>query len=97
MSGHSFYKSFSFGALGYCRNFKSSLIRALFTVGFLNYIGRNSILKQLGFRFDVDADLEGIWDSIPIEHQQEFIRVHSELVVKVTKNQPPVNSEHENE
>ena len=53
-------------------------------------------MKQLGFRFDVDADLEGIWDSIPI-HQQEFIRVHSELVVKVTKNQPPVNSEHENE
>ena len=25
-------------------------------------------MKQLGFRFDVDADLEGIWDSIPIEH-----------------------------
>ena len=55
------------------------------------------MLKQLGFRFDVDADLEGIWDFIPIEHQQEFIRVYSGLVVKVTKNQPPVNSEHENE
>ena len=25
-------------------------------------------MKQLGFRFDVDADLEGNWDSIPIEH-----------------------------
>jgi hypothetical protein len=66
-------------------------------VDFLNSIGGISMWKQLGFRFDVDVDLEGIWDTIPIEQQQEFIRVYSGLLVKVTKKLPAEKMEQENE
>ena len=52
---------------------------------------------QLGFRFDDETDLKGIWESIPVDQQQEFIRVYSILLVKHTKKQQPTELESENE
>ena len=69
-----------------------------FIVGIFSfYSGEMSMWKQLGFRFDDETDLKGIWESIPVDQQQEFIRVYSILLVKLTKKQQPTELESENE
>ena len=61
------------------------------------YSGEMIMWKQFGFRFEDIEDLNGIWDSIPVDQQQEFVRVYSMLLVRLIKKQLPTELEFDHE
>ena len=61
------------------------------------YSGEMIMWKQLGFRFVDIEDLNGIWDSIRVDQQQEFVRVYSMLLVRLIKKQLPTELEFDHE